>query len=120
MTLVCFTEETKDSLSVAHFTGDNISIMKPRGVSDTHVLIDIKDLSIFGLIKNMLFPPSPIIAQVLVFLRPITVRQRENILDVLLLPWTVPLSEVCINTVLMKAPDPSNTFIKHYSSESIE
>ncbi|XP_016150277.1 nuclear body protein SP140-like protein isoform X4 [Sinocyclocheilus grahami] len=57
-------------------------------------MIDIKDLSIFGLIKRMIFPPSPVFAQVLVFLRPITERPKENILDVHLHPWNVPLSEI--------------------------
>ncbi|XP_051719255.1 NACHT, LRR and PYD domains-containing protein 1 homolog isoform X2 [Ctenopharyngodon idella] len=89
-----FTEENKDGLAVAHLTGGNIAIMQPLQVTETHVMIDIRDLSIFGLIKRMIFPPSPVAAQVLVFLRPITFRQRENILDVHLLPWNVPLSEV--------------------------
>ncbi|XP_051717484.1 NACHT, LRR and PYD domains-containing protein 1 homolog isoform X4 [Ctenopharyngodon idella] len=86
-------EENKDSLAVAHLTGDNIAIMQPLQVTETHVMIDIRDLSIFGNLKRMIFPPSPVFAQVLVFLRPITLRQGENILDVHLLPWNVPLSE---------------------------
>ncbi|XP_016408561.1 uncharacterized protein LOC107740602 isoform X2 [Sinocyclocheilus rhinocerous] len=89
-----FSEEDMDCLAVAHVTGGNVAIMNPLKVTEAYVMIDIKDLSIFGLIKRMIFPPSPVIAQVLVFLRPITVRQEENILDVHLLPWNVPLSEV--------------------------
>ncbi|XP_050992866.1 NACHT, LRR and PYD domains-containing protein 1 homolog [Labeo rohita] len=87
-------EENKDSLTIARFTGGNVEIMKPFKVSETHVMIDIRDLSHFGLLKKMIFHPSPVIAQVLLFLRPITARQRENILDVHLLPWNVPLSKV--------------------------
>lgn len=98
---MCFTEEDMDCLAVAHFTNGNVAIMNPLKVTETHVMIDIKDLSIFGLIKRMIFRPSPVIAQVLVFLRPITMREEENILDVLLLPWNVPLSEVSILFVLM-------------------
>uniref|UniRef100_A0A672RX81 FIIND domain-containing protein n=1 Tax=Sinocyclocheilus grahami TaxID=75366 RepID=A0A672RX81_SINGR len=88
-----FSEEDMDCLAVAHYTGGNVPIIDPLKVTEAYVMIDIKDLSIFGLIKRSIFPPSPVVAQVLVFLRPITVRQ-ENILDVHLLPWNVPLSEV--------------------------
>ncbi|KAK2900599.1 hypothetical protein Q8A67_008714 [Cirrhinus molitorella] len=82
------------NLAVARFTGGNVEIMKPRKVTEAHVVIDIRDLSHFGLFKKMFFPPSPVVTQVLLFLRPITARQCVNILDVHLLPWNVPLSEV--------------------------
>uniref|UniRef100_A0A672PZZ6 CARD domain-containing protein n=1 Tax=Sinocyclocheilus grahami TaxID=75366 RepID=A0A672PZZ6_SINGR len=107
-----FCEENKDSLAVARFTGGNVEIMKPFKVTETHVMIDIRDLSHFGLLKRMIFPPSPVIAQVLLFLRPITVRQRENILDVHLLPWNVPLSKV-------KDQHTENTHIKTSSKCSL-
>lgn len=99
---MCFAEENKDRLAVAHFTGGNVEIMKPLQVNETHVMIDIRDLSLFGLLRRMIFTPSPVAAQVLLFLRPITARRREIILDVHLLPLNVPLSEVsvsCINTL---------------------
>ncbi|XP_067308702.1 NACHT, LRR and PYD domains-containing protein 1 homolog isoform X2 [Pseudorasbora parva] len=105
-------EESKDGLAVAHLTGGNIAIMQPLQVTETHVMIDIRDLSLFGAIKRMFFPPSPICGQVLVFLRPLTVRQRENILDVHLLPWNVPLSEV-------KDQHAENTHIKTSSKCSL-
>ncbi|XP_050957954.1 uncharacterized protein LOC127159050 [Labeo rohita] len=89
-----FSEEDMDCLTVAHLTGGNVAIMNPLKVTEAHVMIDIEDLSLFGLIKRMIFPPSPVTAQVLVFLRPITEGQRENILDVHLLPNNVPVTEV--------------------------
>ncbi|KAL1280834.1 hypothetical protein QQF64_015434 [Cirrhinus molitorella] len=89
-----FSEENKESLAVARFTGGNVEIMNPLKVTEAHVMIDIRDLSHFGLLKKMIFPPSPVVAQVLLFLRPITARQREHILDVHLLPRNVPLSKV--------------------------
>ncbi|XP_043084805.1 NACHT, LRR and PYD domains-containing protein 1 homolog [Puntigrus tetrazona] len=107
-----FSEENKDSLAVAHFTGGNVEIMKPLQVNETHAMIDIGDLSLFGLLKRMLFPPSPVAAQLLFFLRPVTARQRENILDVHLLPLNVPLSEV-------KDQHKENTFIKTSSKSSL-
>ncbi|XP_073688962.1 NACHT, LRR and PYD domains-containing protein 1-like [Garra rufa] len=88
-----FSEGDMDCLAVAHFTDGNVEKMNPLKVTEAHVMIDIKHLSLFGLIKRMFFPPSPIIAQVLVFQRPLTERQRENVLDVHLLPSNVPLSE---------------------------
>ncbi|KAG1939606.1 caspase recruitment domain-containing protein [Pimephales promelas] len=105
-------EENKDGLAVAHLTGGNTEIMQPLQVTETHVMINIRDLSIFGVLKRFLFPPSPIGAQVLVFLRPITVKQRENILDVHLLPFNVPLSEV-------KEQHVENTHIKTSSKCSL-
>ncbi|XP_067308670.1 NACHT, LRR and PYD domains-containing protein 1 homolog isoform X2 [Pseudorasbora parva] len=104
-------EESKDGLAVAHLTGGNIEIMQPLQVTETHVMIDIRDLSIFGLLKRI-FSPSPICGQVLVFQRPINVRQRENILDVHLLPCNVPLSEV-------KDQHAENTHIKTSSKCSL-
>ncbi|XP_073702961.1 NACHT, LRR and PYD domains-containing protein 1 homolog [Garra rufa] len=87
-------EENKDSLAVARFTAGNVEIMKPCKVTEAHVMIDIRDLSHFGLFKKMFFPPCPVIAQVLLFLRPRAARKSVNILDVHLLPWNVSLSEV--------------------------
>ncbi|XP_050985109.1 guanylate-binding protein 1 isoform X2 [Labeo rohita] len=89
-----FSEENKDILAVAHLTGGNVETMKPLKVTETHVMIYIKDLSLFGLLKRKIFSSFPVVAQVLLFLRPITTRQRENILDVYLLPWNIPLSKV--------------------------
>uniref|UniRef100_A0A673KDD9 FIIND domain-containing protein n=1 Tax=Sinocyclocheilus rhinocerous TaxID=307959 RepID=A0A673KDD9_9TELE len=87
-------EKNKDSLAVAHFTGGNVETMKPLKVTETHVMIDIRDLSLFGLLKRMFFPHSPVIAQVLFFERLLYAGQKENILDVHLLPWNVRLSKV--------------------------
>ncbi|XP_052409043.1 uncharacterized protein LOC127953786 isoform X3 [Carassius gibelio] len=88
-----FAEDEIDCLAVAHFTGGNVAIMNPLEVTEAYVKIDIHDLSLFGLIKRI-FSHSPVIAQVLIFLRPITEGQEEKILDVHLLPWNVPVSEV--------------------------
>ncbi|XP_026098983.1 NACHT, LRR and PYD domains-containing protein 3-like [Carassius auratus] len=107
-----FCEENKDNLAVAHFTSGNVEIMNPLKVTESHVIIDIRDLSHFGILKRMIFPPSPVIAQVLLFLRPITVKQSENILDVHLLPWNVPLSKV-------KDQHTENTHIKTSSKCSL-
>ncbi|XP_042624040.1 NACHT, LRR and PYD domains-containing protein 1 homolog [Cyprinus carpio] len=87
-----FSEENKDCLAVAHFTGGNVEIIQPLKVTETHVIIDIRDLSIFGLIWIKTIFGFPIKGQVLLFLRPVTVKQK--ILNVHLLPGNVPVSEV--------------------------
>ncbi|XP_073785484.1 NACHT, LRR and PYD domains-containing protein 1 homolog isoform X2 [Danio rerio] len=88
-----FSGENKDCLAVAHFTVGGIEMMQPLKVTETHVVIDIRDLSLFGLLKKI-FSGSPIDAQVLLFLRPLICGQKNKILDVHLLPKNVPVSEV--------------------------
>lgn len=89
-----FAEENKDGLAVAHFTGGNIEIIQPLKVTETHVIIDIRDLSRFGLIWIKTILGFPIDGQVLLFLRPVTIEQKQKILNVHLLPGNVPVSEV--------------------------
>ncbi|XP_065118222.2 NACHT, LRR and PYD domains-containing protein 1 homolog isoform X1 [Paramisgurnus dabryanus] len=91
-----FSEENKVSLAVAHITGDNVEVLQPLKVSSTHVIINITEFSLFGLIKKIIYPESPVRSQVLFFVRPTSVKQKEKILDVHLLPRNVPLSEVKI------------------------
>uniref|UniRef100_A0A672S050 NOD-like receptor family B, member 5 n=1 Tax=Sinocyclocheilus grahami TaxID=75366 RepID=A0A672S050_SINGR len=91
---VIFSEEDKDGLAVAHFTGGNIEIIQPLKVTETHVIIDIRELSRFGLIWIKTILGFPIDGQVLLFLRPVTVEQEQKILNVHLLPGNVPVTEV--------------------------
>ncbi|XP_026061519.1 NACHT, LRR and PYD domains-containing protein 1b allele 3-like [Carassius auratus] len=91
---VIFSEENKDGLAVAHFTGGNVEIIQPLRVTETHVIIDIRDLSRFGLIWIKTIFGYPIDGQVLLFLRPVTVEQEQKILNVHLLPGNVPVTEV--------------------------
>ncbi|XP_036426677.1 NACHT, LRR and PYD domains-containing protein 1-like isoform X2 [Colossoma macropomum] len=77
--------------SVAHFAGDNIEIMPPVRVTDTHVVISIQSLSLFGLLKSMIFDASPISAQVLLFHKEMPGRKK---LHIHLLPVNVPVEEV--------------------------
>ncbi|XP_056600682.1 NACHT, LRR and PYD domains-containing protein 1b allele 2-like isoform X2 [Triplophysa dalaica] len=91
------TEENKESLAVAHFTNGTVEILQPLKVTETHVIISITELCWFGIIKKLkkkMFPGAPTCAQVLLFLRPITVAQNQKILNVYLLPGNVPLPEV--------------------------
>uniref|UniRef100_A0A672RZK4 NOD-like receptor family B, member 5 n=1 Tax=Sinocyclocheilus grahami TaxID=75366 RepID=A0A672RZK4_SINGR len=93
---VIFSEEDKDGLAVAHFTGGNIEIIQPLKVTETHVIIDIRELSRFGLIWIKTILGFPIDGQVLLFLRPVTVEQEQKILNVHLLPGNVPVTEVLV------------------------
>ncbi|XP_053474113.1 uncharacterized protein LOC128603594 [Ictalurus furcatus] len=76
-------------LTVAHMTGGNVEIIQPLKVTDTHVIIDIQRLSLFGLLKSLLFPAYPIRAQVLLFYN-----NRMRKLHIHLLPGNVPVDEV--------------------------
>ncbi|XP_062872241.1 uncharacterized protein LOC134333981 isoform X2 [Trichomycterus rosablanca] len=83
-------------LAVAHFTGGNLEIIQPLKVTDSHVIIDVQGLSLFGLLKvfeNMLFPTKPINAQVLLFHEKLTDIQISK-LYIHLLPGNVPVEEV--------------------------
>ncbi|XP_028288984.1 NACHT, LRR and PYD domains-containing protein 12-like [Parambassis ranga] len=96
--------ETKDALcsddllSVAHFSDIGMSFLKPLKITNTHVVVDVSDLSAFGLVwdfvRRFLNILLPINGQVLLFLRPPTRGPRT--LDVFLLQGNVPLSEVAV------------------------
>ncbi|XP_059182912.1 NLR family CARD domain-containing protein 3-like isoform X2 [Centropristis striata] len=94
----CETEEAlrvDGLLSVVHITDDGMSFLEPLEVSDTHVMVKVPHLSAFGLTRITTWLLSivwPTKAQVLLFLRPPI--RRFPVLDVLLLPGNVPLTEV--------------------------
>ncbi|XP_051718743.1 NACHT, LRR and PYD domains-containing protein 1 homolog isoform X4 [Ctenopharyngodon idella] len=87
-----FSEENKDGLAVAHFTGGNVEIIQPLKVTETHVIIDIRELSNFVLVWIKSKLGFPIRGQVLLFLRALSL--EKNKLNVHLLPENVPVSEV--------------------------
>uniref|UniRef100_A0A3B1JAP4 FIIND domain-containing protein n=1 Tax=Astyanax mexicanus TaxID=7994 RepID=A0A3B1JAP4_ASTMX len=80
-------------LAVAHFTSGNLEIIEPLEVTNTHVIIAIRDLSIFALISKIFFA-GPINAQVLFFYKPVTGVQNLREMHIHLLPGNVPLTEV--------------------------
>ncbi|KAF4073345.1 hypothetical protein AMELA_G00257810 [Ameiurus melas] len=79
--------------TVPHVTRGNVDIIQPLKVTDTHVIIDIQSLSLFGLLKSLLFQPCPIRAQVVLINN-----NRMRKLHIHLLPGNVPVDEViCFN-----------------------
>ncbi|XP_051813912.1 NACHT, LRR and PYD domains-containing protein 12-like [Acanthochromis polyacanthus] len=92
--------ETKDALSidgllsVVHFTDDGISILKPLQITDTHVVVEVAHLSLFGLILDPVkrWLSLPVNGQVVLFLRP--PMRGPRTLDVFLLQKNVPVSQV--------------------------
>lgn len=90
-----FAEENKDGLAVAHFTGGNVEIIQPLKVTETHVIIDIRELSNFVLVWIKSKLGFPIRGQVLLFLRALSL--EKNKLNVHLLPENVPVSEVLLS-----------------------
>ncbi|KAM6962476.1 uncharacterized protein FYW47_008135 [Aplochiton taeniatus] len=44
-----------ESLSVAHVTDDSVEVVPPLRVTDTHAVVDVTHLSLWGLLKKILF-----------------------------------------------------------------
>lgn len=93
-----FAEENKDGLAVAHFVGGNVEIIQPLKVTETHVMIDIRELSNFALVWIKRKFGSPKRGQVLLFLQNLTLEMKK--LNVHLLPGNVPISEVLLSDFL--------------------
>ncbi|KAL6463817.1 hypothetical protein MHYP_G00282080 [Metynnis hypsauchen] len=90
----CEIQYDENQLAVAHFTGDNTEIIQSLKVTNTHVIISIQGLSLFGLLKKMIFYFSPMNAQVLFFYKEMMDKQKRKKLNIHLLPGNVPVKEV--------------------------
>ncbi|XP_034148415.1 GTPase IMAP family member 8 isoform X2 [Esox lucius] len=90
------------SLSVAHVTGDSVEVLPPLRVTETHIVVTIRDLSLWGLVRTFI-PFLSIKGQVLPFLK--SVDSSRSVLNVIVLPSNVPLSEV-------KQQQTGNTYIQ--------
>lgn len=98
LNLCLYSALVSETLSVVHITEDGMSMIKPREITKTHVVVDTPHLSAFGIVWDVLgrfmnFTSKPVSGQVLLFLRP-AYRGRNLILSVLLLPSNVPIQEV--------------------------
>lgn len=92
----CIADKNLTDLAVAHFHDENIELIEPLEVTDTHVIIKINNLSKFGLIQKKL--SKKINCQVLLFLSEIRGKIRRNLLNIHLLPSNVPVQKVtCFN-----------------------
>ncbi|XP_074531308.1 NACHT, LRR and PYD domains-containing protein 1-like [Halichoeres trimaculatus] len=80
------------SLSVVNINEDGTSFLKPLKITDTHVVVDVPHLSVFGLVKWLLNIPSEIKGQVQLFLRRLD--PEHEVLDVFLLQHNIVLNEV--------------------------
>ncbi|KAG7238156.1 hypothetical protein INR49_031186 [Caranx melampygus] len=86
-------------LSVAHITDDGMSFIKPLEITDTHVIVPVPHLSLFGLVwvedlmwrlwSNM----KPVCSKVQLFQKP-NLPQHMQRLNVFLLPNNIHLDEV--------------------------
>ncbi|XP_053352823.1 MORC family CW-type zinc finger protein 3-like [Clarias gariepinus] len=88
------TDNNQIELAVAHFGEDNVEILQPLKIKNTHVILKFQGLSIFGLLKKWMFVERPISAQVLLFYKEIIENQRMRTLHIHLLPGNVPVEEV--------------------------
>ncbi|KAG7314431.1 hypothetical protein KOW79_021734 [Hemibagrus wyckioides] len=85
----CETRTDVVKLTVAHVTGGNVEMLQPLKITNTHVIIEVQNLSPFGLLKALLWPAYPIRAQVLLFFE-----KSLRKLHIHLLPGNVPVEEV--------------------------
>ncbi|TDG95966.1 hypothetical protein EPR50_G00241960 [Perca flavescens] len=83
-------------LSVVHITDDGMSILEPLEITDSHVVVNVPHLSVFGLGWNVVkrLWTKPVSGQVLLFLGHLTPETERQKLNVLLLPRNIPLSTV--------------------------
>ncbi|KAK1135349.1 hypothetical protein AOXY_G38160, partial [Acipenser oxyrinchus oxyrinchus] len=81
--------EVQNHLMVAHYKNDNVQMIKPSEVTETHIKIKVKEMSLFGLVRRWLNYKSK--AQVLLFLRQLAKIKKLN---VFLLSSNVVLDDV--------------------------
>ncbi|XP_051241737.1 NACHT, LRR and PYD domains-containing protein 12 isoform X4 [Dicentrarchus labrax] len=82
-------------LSVVHITDDGMSILEPLQITDTHVIVEVHHLSIFGLIWDIMrLWMKAVSGQVLLFLGPPNPKTEIQKLNVILLPCNISLDEV--------------------------
>ncbi|XP_030254019.1 NACHT, LRR and PYD domains-containing protein 1b allele 2-like [Sparus aurata] len=81
-------------LSVAHLNDEGIEFIPPHKITETHVIINISGFSGYGNVKDEDSPPEPVRALVLLFYRPPNDQDLESLLNVLMLPGNVVLSDV--------------------------
>ncbi|KAI5610542.1 NACHT, LRR and PYD domains-containing protein 1b allele 2, partial [Silurus asotus] len=87
-------DKNQTELAVAHFSDGNVEIIQPLKVTETHVIMEIKNLSLYGLLKKIFLEDKPIKAQVLLFYKEIPGRTKKRKLHMHLLPQNVPVIEV--------------------------
>ncbi|XP_034151513.1 nuclear GTPase SLIP-GC-like isoform X2 [Esox lucius] len=89
----CMCDDEEEVLSVAHFTGGTMEIVKPLKTTASHVVVNIPNPSLVGLIRCGV-STLPVQSQVLLFLCPQGNTNQKGILNVFLLPKNVPIFEV--------------------------
>ncbi|XP_024120518.1 uncharacterized protein LOC112141605 [Oryzias melastigma] len=88
----CQPEPPSDSLSVLHISDDGTSLLQPVTITETHVVVNVPHLSVFGIVSNLIQNfKTRIRGQALLF--------RDSInkflsIYLILLPCNVPLYEV--------------------------
>ncbi|XP_060776911.1 NACHT, LRR and PYD domains-containing protein 3-like isoform X3 [Neoarius graeffei] len=88
------TDHNQIELAVAHFIEGNVEIIQPLEITNTHVILEVQGLSLFGLIIKRIFGENPISAQVLLFYNEKTgKKERRRELNIHLLPGNVPVEE---------------------------
>ncbi|KAM9486593.1 uncharacterized protein Hap1MRO34_006569 [Clarias gariepinus] len=87
------TDNNRIELAVAHFSQENVEILQPLKITNTHVILQVRGLSLFGLFKKIFWGELNN-AQVLLFYKENIGTQRRRKLHIHLLPGNVPVKEV--------------------------
>ncbi|KAK1132420.1 hypothetical protein AOXY_G38391 [Acipenser oxyrinchus oxyrinchus] len=69
--------EVQNHLMVAHYKNDNVQMIKPSEVTETHIKIKVTEMSLFGPVRRWLKYKSK--AQVLLFLRQLAKIKKLNV-----------------------------------------
>ncbi|KAM4524654.1 uncharacterized protein PAE49_000887 isoform 4-T4 [Odontesthes bonariensis] len=99
--LHCETKEallSEGLLSVVHISDEGTSVLEPLEITDTHVIVKVPHLSLFGVVWDLINPIwkhiKTIQGHVFLLLRPPSSETQKQNLDVFLLPSNIPETEV--------------------------
>ncbi|KAJ0022592.1 hypothetical protein NQD34_014726 [Periophthalmus magnuspinnatus] len=82
-------DQSKSQLSVAHISDSGLSLMEPERITQSHVVICVSGLSVFGLLWKFFDKPKVVSGQVLLFCTP----QKLKV-NIFLLPRNISVDQV--------------------------
>lgn len=83
-----------DHLSVAHIDDDDLELIRPERITETHVVVNVTGFSGFGNVKDEDSPPDQVRALVLLFFKLPAEPDADYLMNVLLLPRNVAVRDV--------------------------
>uniref|UniRef100_A0A8C6WMD0 FIIND domain-containing protein n=1 Tax=Neogobius melanostomus TaxID=47308 RepID=A0A8C6WMD0_9GOBI len=81
-------------LAVAHISDSGVTFLEPLRITESHVVVQVSSLSVFGLVWNLLFKPRVVSGQLLLFCTPREHLTQKLKVNMFLLPRNVPVDLV--------------------------